>query len=132
MDRMMTRHPLSALWGDLAPSDLASMRESVQDYGFTDPVIWTYDGAVLDGWHRYTIANLNLGLGLDIHEYDGDPVQFVIAKNLHRRHLSAVQRGLCVSACINWAKQGQQRAMHTERDDGGKFSPIHADICMYR
>ena len=120
MDRMMTRHPLSALWGDIPSDDLAKLRESVQDYGFTDPVIWTYQGAVLDGWHRYTIANL-LGLGLDIHEYDGDPVQFVIGKNLHRRHLTELQRATCGNAAREWAKQGHQQAMHTERDkDAGQ------------
>ena len=90
-------------------------------------MIWTYDGAVLDGWHRYTIANL-LNLDLDVREYRGDPVQLVISRNLHRRHLTALQRSSCVSACLNWAAQGQQQVMHTERDDGGKFSPIRANI----
>ena len=117
MDRMMTRHPLSALWGDLAPSDLASMRESIQEYGFTDPVIWTYDGAVLDGWHRYTIANL-LGLELEVREYDGDPVQWVIGRNLHRRHLTALQKGSCTSAALEWAQRGQQKRLDRDQNTG--------------
>ena len=117
MDRMMTRHPLSALWGDLAPSDLASMRESIQEYGFTDPVIWTYGGAVLDGWHRYTLANL-LDLELEVREYDGDPVQWVIGRNLHRRHLTALQRVSCVSAALKWAKQGEQKSLDRDEDTG--------------
>ena len=95
----------------------------VRDHGFVDPVIWTYGGSVLDGWHRYTIANL-LKIELEVREYDGDPVQWVIGRNLHRRHLTAVQRSSCVSACIDWAKQGQQQVMHTDRDDSGQFSPI--------
>ena len=128
MDRMMTRHPLSALWGDLAPSDLASMRESIQEYGFTDPVIWTYDGAVLDGWHRYTIANL-LDLELEVREYDGDPVQWVIGKNLYRRHLTGLQRASCASAAIAWANQGEQKSLERDKDTGqftigDKLSPM--------
>ena len=107
--------------------DLVAMRESVQTYGFTDPVIWTYGGSVLDGWHRYTIANL-LSLELEVREYDGDPVQWVISRNLHRRHLTALQRASCVSAALEWAKQGYQQVMHTERDDSGQYSPIHANI----
>ena len=99
------------------------MRESVQDQGFNDPVIWTYGGSVLDGWHRYTIANL-LSLELEVREYGGDPVQWVIGKNLHRRHLTALQRASCVSAAMEWAKQGQQQTMHTERGGSGQFSPI--------
>ena len=93
------------------------MRESVQAYGFTDPVIWTYDGSVLDGWHRYTIANL-LGLELEVREYDGDPVQWVIGRNLHRRHLTALQRASCVSAAVNWAAQGHQKRLDRDENTG--------------
>ena len=122
MDRILERHPLSALWGDMPSDELAAMRESVQDHGFTDPVIWTCDGAVLDGWHRYTIANL-LSLDLEVREYDGDPVQWVIGKNLHRRHLTALQRASCGDAAREWAKQGHQQAMDTERGkDTGQFT----------
>ena len=122
MDRILERHPLSALWGDMPSDELAAMRESVQDHGFTDPVIWTYDGSVLDGWHRYTIANL-LNLDLEVREYDGDPVQWVIGKNLHRRHLTALQRASCGNAAREWANQGHQQVMQTERDkDTGQFT----------
>ena len=122
MDRILERHPLSALWGDMPSDELAAMRESVQDHGFTDPVIWTCDGAVLDGWHRYTIANL-LNLDLELREYSGDPVQWVISRNLHRRHLTALQRASCGNAAREWANQGHQQVMHTERDkDTGQFT----------
>ena len=117
MDRLMERHPLSALWGDIAPGELVEMRESVQDHGFVDPVIWTYGGAVLDGWHRYTIANL-LNLDLEVREYAGDPVLLVIAKNLHRRHLNVLQRTSCVSACLEWAAQGEQKNLERDKDTG--------------
>ena len=128
MDRTMQRHPLSALWGDMPPDELVAMRESVENHGFVDPVIWTYDGLVLDGWHRYTISNL-LGLELEVREYDGDPVQWVIGRNLHRRHLIAVRRASCVSAALEWAKQGHQHVMHTNRDDdSGQFSPIGVNL----
>ena len=120
MDRLMERHPLSALWGDVPSDELVAMRENVQDHRFTDPVIWTYDGAVLDGWHRYTIANL-LDLDLDVRVYRGDPVQWVIGRNAHRRHLTELQRASCGNAAREW--QGHQQAMHTERDkDTGQFT----------
>ena len=56
----------------------------------------------------------------------GDPVQWVIGRNAHRRHLTGLQRASCVSAALKWAIQGKQKAMHTERGDGGQFSPIPA------
>ena len=60
----------------------------------------------------------------DVYVAYGDPVQWVIDRNLHRRHLTALRRTSCVSACLHWAKQGQQQVMHTERDNSGQFSPI--------
>ena len=116
MDRTMERHPLSALWGDLPRDEVMAMRKSVQDHGFVDRVIWTLDGAVLDGWHRYTIANL-LNLDLDVREYDGDPVKWVISRNLHRRHLTELQRVSCANAAIDWAEKRLERDKNT-----GQFS----------
>ena len=80
-------------------------------------MIWTYDGLILDGWHRYTISNL-LGLELEVREYDGDPVQWVIGRNLHRRHLTELQRSSCVNACLNWAKQGHQKRLDRDENTG--------------
>ena len=128
MNRTMQRHPLSALWGDMPSDELVAMRESVESHGFVDPVIWTYGGLILDGWHRYTISNL-LGLELEVRGYDGDPVEWVIGRNLHRRHLTDLQRASCGNAAREWGKQGHQRVMHTNRDDdSGQFSPIGAKL----
>ena len=44
------------------------------------------------------------------------------------RHLTALRRASCVSAALDWAKQGHQQVMHTSRDDSGQFSPIPADF----
>ena len=117
MNRTMQRHPLSKVWGDIPSDELVAMRESVESHGFVDPVIWTYDGLILDGWHRYTISNL-LGLELEVREYDGDPVQWVIGRNLHRRHLTELQRSSCVNACLNWAKQGHQKRLDRDENTG--------------
>ena len=55
-------------------------------------------------------------------------MQWVIGRNLHRRHLTALQRASCGNAARDWAKQGHQQAMHTERDkDTGQFT-IAANI----
>ena len=60
----------------------------------------------------------------DVYVAYGDPVQWVIGRNLHRRHLTTVQRASCVSAALEWAKQGHQHVMHANRGDSGQFSPI--------
>ena len=64
----------------------------------------------------------------DVYVAYGDPVQWVIGKNLHRRHLTGLQRSSCVSAAIEWATQGKRPVMHTERDESGQYSPTPATI----
>ena len=64
----------------------------------------------------------------DVYVAYGDPVQWVIGRNAHRRHLTELRRASCVSAALAWAKQGHQQVMHTERDDSGQFSPIPANM----
>ena len=54
----------------------------------------------------------------DVYVAYGDPVQWVIGRNLHRRHLSAVRRSSCVSACINWAQSGQQKQLGRDQNTG--------------
>ena len=50
-------------------------------------------------------------------------MQWVISRNLHRRHLTALQRASCGDAAREWANQGHQQVMHTERDkDTGQFT----------
>ena len=68
--------------------------------GFTHPKI-------LDGWHRYRVGQ-HLGLVdvLVFEEFDGDsPVGFVLAENLHRRHLTASQRAQMVVEANEWMER---------------------------
>ena len=63
----------------------------------------------------------------DVYVAYGDPVQWVTGRNLHRRHLTGLQRASCVSAAINWATQGKRPVMHTDRGDSGQYSPTPAN-----
>ena len=122
MSELLERHPLSALWGDMPEWEYEEFVESVQEHGFADPYVWLLDGQVLDGWHRYrTAQELSKTEGLIFRSWDGgDPVQYVIRKNLHRRHLTASQRAAMVVACHEW-----QRAGRPEKGDGpSPFSTV--------
>ena len=54
----------------------------------------------------------------DVYVAYGDPVQWVIGRNAHRRHLTELRRASCVSAALDWATQGKRLVMHIERDSG--------------
>lgn len=79
----------------------------------------TFEGMVLDGWHRY-LACKAANVPFKSTEYGGDdPVSFVISRNLHRRHLTAAQRVAAVAECANWAP-----AHRPSNEKGGTGSPL--------
>ena len=100
----------------------ASIKATVLDA--TDPaatpLIWLYQGKVLDGWHRYLCC-----LDLDIEpvplRYNGDdPVGWVIQQNALRRHLTASQRAAAIAACRQWAAQNAEPQQEGASPPGGR------------
>lgn len=68
-------------------------RESVRAEGVVEPIVFL-DHAILDGRNRYMAAR-SLGIDYPRVDYLGDdPLGFVIAKNLPRRHLDTSQRAM--------------------------------------
>jgi ParB-like chromosome segregation protein Spo0J len=86
--------PLATLFPPMAEEAFARLKADISSHGQLEPV-WTHRGRVVDGRHRLRACR-ELGLEPVVREYDGDGtvLGFVIAKNLHRRHMSGNQRGL--------------------------------------
>ena len=119
----MLRHELSAIFGDMPNTEYASLLKSVQDNGFTHPKIITYEDKILDGWHRYRVAE-HLGKESDLifEELSGvDPAEFVLAENLHRRHLTASQRGQMVNEAHAWLEKGD---VASQKDGSSNDEPL--------
>ena len=52
----MERHELSELFGDMTELEFSEFISDVEHNGFAQPIIYTYEGKILDGWHRYQVA----------------------------------------------------------------------------
>ena len=104
----LTRHPLSALWGDVSTDEMKELVEDIKANGLLNPTIWVLNGTeVIDGWHRYiarNVASLTANLAsIQVQEYQGDdPVGFVISLNARRRQLTPSQRAAAVVAARQW------------------------------
>ena len=85
---------LAALFPAMSREEFARLKADIAARGQLEP-IWTHRGRVVDGRHRLRACR-ELGLEPVVREYDGHGtvLDFVVAKNLHRRHLSANQRAL--------------------------------------
>ena len=113
------RHPLSAVWPDLAPKAREALRDSMRRRGYDplEPVV-LYEGLVLDGWHRQSVAR-ELGLEVPTVDYQGDdPAKYVIDRHTGRRHLTPKERAHCVVRCRDWASAGRPASGKPSPDRG--------------
>ena len=91
MSKKMETHRFCEIFPVADQSTLQEMADSISRQGLQEEII-TYEGRILDGRSRFQ-ACLMAGVEPVFEEYDGDnALQYVITKNLHRRHLTTSQR----------------------------------------
>lgn len=90
--------------------DLGALVADIRRNGQRDPII-LHEGRILDGRNRYRACQ-TIGIAPKVEPWDGigDPLDFVVSRNLHRRHLSTSQRSQ-IAARIATLRRGQ----HTDR-----------------
>jgi hypothetical protein len=87
-------HPLADIFPLIEGDELDQLVSSIrQSRGPREPII-LYEDKILDGRNR---ARACAALGIEpsyrpLRQCDGDPLTFVVDKNLHRRHLDDRQR----------------------------------------
>src|SRR5271163_434134 len=98
-------HPFAALFPELPPEELTQLARDIKERGQLEPII-LYKGVILDGRNRYRACQI-AGVKPRIEEYDAkatrrSPEQFVLSRNLRRRHLSVGQRA---AIALDWSEQ---------------------------
>ena len=96
------QHALSAAFPAMSADDLQALTDDISVNGQREPIV-IFEGAVLDGWHRYQSC-MSLGWAVDERTLpdDEDPVAYVKSVNLKRRHLTGSQRSAAIVACSEW------------------------------
>ena len=87
-------HPLAELLPLLEGEEFEALVADIEANGLLEPIT-TYQGLVLDGRNRDRACAV-AGIKPDTQEFEGlgSPAAFVVAKNIHRRHLNESQRAL--------------------------------------
>ena len=97
-------HPYADIFPWIEAEALNAFRDDVRQRGVLEPIVFLGD-AILDGRNRYTVAR-ELRIEYPAVDYLGDdPLGFVIAKNLTRRHLTESQRAM-VASRLSKMRQG--------------------------
>jgi hypothetical protein len=106
-------HEYSNLFPMASESELSELKEDIRENGLIEPII-LYQNKILDGRNRM-IACMSEGVTPAFTEYKGnDPLQFVLSKNINRRHLTESQRA-AIAAEIATLPQGRK----TKSEMGG-------------
>jgi ParB-like chromosome segregation protein Spo0J len=90
---MMEIHPVAEAFPAMSAEEFAALTDDIRKHGLLEP-IWTYQGRIIDGRHRYWACE-ELEIEPRYQEWAGEGgsvLAFIVAKNLHRRHLTAAQR----------------------------------------
>jgi len=99
-------HPYCLLFPKAPEAILNDMSDDIVEHGLKEDII-IFEGRILDGRNRQIaceMANVEARyIEYDV-DKDGDPLQYVISKNLHRRHLNESQRGMAASDVYELAK----------------------------
>lgn len=96
-------HELAKIFPLMDEARFQELVEDIRTNGLIDPID-LYEGKVLDGRNRYR-ACLLAGVSPRCYEYTGDnPLQYVLSKNLNRRHLDESQRAMVAANIANLKK----------------------------
>jgi len=101
MDGHLQLHPLCTLFPRIEGVEFEVLKTDIEANGLQQAIV-VHDGMILDGGNRYR-ACLEAGVEPVTVSYDGgDPLAFVLSRNLHRRHLSPGQQAAIVAAATDW------------------------------
>src|SRR5262245_33557210 len=104
-------HPLAALFPPIEGEEFDGLVASIRANGLREAIV-VHDGMVIDGRNRQRACE---AAGVDcIYEplpTDADPLQFVLDKNLKRRHLTESQRAMVAAKIANLEHGGDRRSV---------------------
>jgi ParB-like chromosome segregation protein Spo0J len=104
-------HAYAAMFPVLPGDEMAALAANIKAHGLAESIV-RYQGKVLDGRQRLAACKL-AGVKPRFSDFDGDEaaaVQFVLAKNIHRRNLTKSQRAaIAAELLIHYERQAAER-----------------------
>lgn len=109
-------HPAALILPPMTDEEFALFKEDILGNGLIEPVI-LFQGKILDGRNRYRACK-ELNINVWAREWEGgmDPVEYVVSKNIHRRHLTAGQRAAAAAKAMTYHVE---EAKERQREHGG-------------
>jgi hypothetical protein len=117
---MPAPHDAALIFPMMSDSQLKELAEDIGKNGQRDPIV-LFEGKILDGRNRWSACIL-AGIEPKTIEWNssGDPIDWVISKNLHRRQLDAAQRAAVAVSIIAIYETRARAAATAGHIEGGK------------
>jgi len=97
---MLEFHEVAGIFPLMGETELAELADDIKANGLIEPIVLC-NGQILDGRNRYLACQV---AGVEPH-YEawtgGDPLAYVVSKNLKRRHLNESQRAVVAAKIAN-------------------------------
>ena len=111
-------HPLSNLMPMMSETELKKLRADILEVGLKEPIT-LFEGKILDGRNRYQACQ-DLAVDPAFEEFTGtedEALDYVLAKNVHRRQLTSSQKAVIALRCLDQIKEEvQQRRIERIRE----------------
>jgi hypothetical protein len=120
MPSLLKPHPLAAIFPELLPQELRLLAQDIRERGQIEPII-LHKGLILDGRNRYKACQM-AGVRPRFEEFNPkiakrSPEEFVLSRNLRRRHLSTGQKA---AIALEWADQIELNPMADKTKTTGR------------
>lgn len=120
-------HPAAGLFPMMTGDEFNSLVESIKTQGLREAAWLTVDGYLLDGRNRVAACE-KAGVQPTFRTYQGDdPVSFVLALNLERRHLNQGQKAIVATAAEELYESQGLAAKSAGGTEAGRGRPREKD-----
>lgn len=103
-------HPVAAMFPMLAADELQELADDIKANGQVFPIILDENGTLIDGRNRLAACKLaGVEPRFELIDDDRDPVAYILATNVSRRHLSKGQRAMAVARAAVSKIDSQER-----------------------
>jgi hypothetical protein len=111
-------HPVCALFPRMSDTELADLAEDIRRHGLQAPIV-VLDGQILDGRNRLLACQV-AGIEPRFVAWagNGDPADFVVSANLHRRHLTESQRAMVAVSLTEFWNEARDRQLASRLKPG--------------
>ena len=111
-------HPVADAFPVLEGIELQQLTDDIRAHGLLEPIV-VHEGMILDGRNRQHACEL-AGVEPRYEEWVSNgrtPLEFVVAKNLHRRHLTVAQRAVIALQLLpEFERDAKARRIETSGD----------------